>query len=651
MTEAQEKRMKELVEIVNKYRIHYHVYDKPLVSDKEYDKLFYELVDLETETGVVLPSSPTLRVGADPLDKFVKQKHLSRLFSLDKAQSVSEISEWIDRNQKVHKHTEEFSVEYKFDGLAMEIVYENGVLVRAVTRGNGEVGEDVTQQIKTIQSVPLSIPSKDLLGIQGEAIMRLSVLDKFNKTSDEPLKNARNAAAGAVRNLDPKETAKRHLDFMAYNINYSKNTKFKSQKDIHDFLVSQGFFTGDYFVLAHGLADIEKQIKHVEETKNKLDFLIDGMVIKLNSVHDREELGFTDRFPRGMIAYKFEPEETSTILKDVVWQVGRTGKLTPVAELEPVELAGATIVHSTLNNYGDILRKQVKIGSRVFIHRSNEVIPEILGVAEDFAWSRPVEIPSKCPSCGSALIEDGANIFCPNETGCIPQIVGRLVQFSSRNAMDIEGIRDKTALQLHTDLGVNFPSDLYSLSREKLLSLDKFKDKKADNLLAALEKSKHTSLARFLFSLGIDGVGRKTAKTLEVQFKTLENVMNATKEQLIAIDDIAEIMAENILFFFRHHRDEVERLLSAGINIEQSAEVQNAKLAGEKIVLTGSLSSYTRPEATQILEKLGAQVQTSVSKNTTIVVAGENAGSKLDKAISLGVKIINEDEFVRLIGE
>ena len=636
--------MRELVDIVNKYRIQYHVYDKPLVSDKEYDKLFYELVDLETETGVVLENSPTLRVGADPLEKFVKQKHLSRLFSLDKAQSVAEISDWIERNQKVHKHKEEFSVEYKFDGLAMEIVYDGGKLVRAVTRGNGEVGEDVTEQIKTIQTVPLTIPSKDLLGIQGEAIMRLSVLEKFNKTNNEPLKNARNAAAGAVRNLDPKETARRHLDFMAYNINYARNTKFKTQKEIHDFLISQGFFTGDYFVLAGGVSDIEKQIKHVEQVKDKLDFLIDGMVIKLNSVHDREELGFTDRFPRGMIAYKFEPEEASTILKNIVWQVGRTGKLTPVAEVEPVELAGATIIHSTLNNYGDILRKQIKIGSRVFIHRSNEVIPEILGVAEHFEWSKPVEIPSVCPSCGSALVEDGANIFCPNETGCLPQIVGRLVQFASRNAMDIEGIRDKTALQFHQMLNVNYPSDLYKLSKEQLLSLDKFKDKKADNLLAALEESKNTTLARFLFALGIDGVGRKTAKTLESQFKTLNNLMNATQEELIQINDIAEVIADNILFFFRHHKDEVKRLLDAGIKIKDAqASNDSAKLAGEKIVLTGSLSNFTRPEATELLEKFGAQVQSSVSKNTTIVVAGENAGSKLSKANELGIKVVGED--------
>ena len=644
MTNQEEKRMKELVEIVNKYRIHYHVYDKPLVSDKEYDKLFYELVDLEQKTGVIYPESPTLRVGADPLDKFQKAKHLSRLYSLDKAQNIDEINDWITRNQKVQKHKEEFSVEYKFDGLAMEIVYENGVLVRAVTRGNGEIGEDVTEQIKTINTVPLTIPSKDLLGIQGEAIMRLSVLNKFNKTSNEPLKNARNAAAGAVRNLDPKETARRHLDFMAYNINYAKSTKFNTQEEIHQFLIDQGFYTGNYFVIAHSVKEIEKQINLVDERKNHLDFLIDGMVIKLNSIHDREELGFTDRFPRGMLAYKFEPEETSTILKNVVWQVGRTGKLTPVAEVEPVELAGATIVHSTLNNYDDIKRKGVMIGSRVFIHRSNEVIPEILGVAENFEWSKPIDIPTVCPSCGATLIEDGANIFCPNETGCIPQIVGRLVQFASKNAMDIEGIRDKTSLQLHTELGVNYASDLYKLTREQLLTLDKFKDKKADNLLEALKRSKNTDLARFLFALGIDGVGRKTAKILANRFKTLSGVMNATQEQLIEIDDIAETMADNILFFFKHHSNEVKRLLDVGINVkEEKQTTEQQKLTGENIVLTGSLSKYTRNEATQLLESLGANVQTAVSKTTTIVVAGENAGSKLDKAKQLGVRVVNED--------
>lgn len=649
MTPQEQKRMNELVEVVNKYRIHYHVYDKPLVSDKEYDKLFYELVDLEQKTGVVLPESPTLRVGADPLDKFQKAKHLSKLYSLDKAQSVAEIEDWINRNQKIHQCKQEYSVEYKFDGLAMEIVYENGVLTRAVTRGNGEVGEDVTEQIKTVNTVPLTIPYKGQIAIQGEAIMRLSVLEKYNRNSNEPLKNARNAAAGAIRNLNPKETAKRRLDFMAYNINYCKNDQFQTQQQIHQFLINQGFFTGDYFVLAHSLSDIEHEINKVNKQKSHLDFLIDGMVIKLNSIHDRTELGFTDRFPRGMIAYKFEPEETSTILTDIVWQVGRTGKLTPVATLEPVELAGATIVHSTLNNYGDILRKDIKIGSRVFIHRSNEVIPEILGVAEHFKTSRPVQIPSVCPSCGATLVEDGANLFCPNEKGCLLQIVGRLVQFASKNAMDIVGLSDKTALQLHQQLGVNSPSDLYSLTKQQLLTLDSFKDKKADNLIAALQKSKHVDLSRFIFALGIDGIGRKTAKTLAKKYKTLQNFTNATFDSLIETDDIAAITADNILFFFKHHMNEIESLKQAGVEVAGEKQTEGGKLVGQKIVLTGSLSNYTRNQATELLENLGAEVQSSVSKNTTLVIAGESAGSKLTKAQNLGIPVQNEEYLTQLL--
>ena len=651
MTQEQSKRMQDLVEIVNRYRIHYHVHDNPLVSDKEYDKLFYELVDLEQETGVVLPSSPTLRVGADPLDKFQKAKHLSKLYSLDKAQSAAEVVAWCERNQKVHKHNPEFSVEYKFDGLAMEIVYENGVLVRAVTRGNGEVGEDVTEQIKTIHTVPLTIPSKDLLGIQGEAIMRLSALDAYNKKSNEPLKNARNAAAGAVRNLDPKETAKRKLDFMAYNVNFARDTKFETQQQINQFLKNQGFFTGDYFVVAKSFDEVECQIQKVDKSRSKLDFLIDGLVIKVNSVKDRNELGFTERFPRGMVAFKFEPEEASTIVKNVVWQVGRTGKLTPVAELEPVELAGATIVHSTLNNLDDILRKDVKVGSRVFLRRSNEVIPEILGVAEHFAHSVPVTVPKVCPACGAQTVEDGANLFCPNQTGCIPQIVGRIVHFCSKNAMDIEGVSDKTVLQLHTKLGVTYPSDLYKLSAEDLLTLDKFKDKKVYNMLGAIQKSKNVDLSRFLFALGMDGIGKKTAKELAKRFKTLEAVMSATKEELIAMDDIAEITADNVLFFFSHHKDEVEQLLQVGLCVKDEEGNANGPLSGEKVVLTGSLESFTRNEAAKLLESLGAEVQSSVSKSTTLVVAGESAGSKLEKAQKLGTKVIGEDEFKVLVGK
>ena len=653
MTEQEKSRILELVELVNKYSYEYHVNDNPLISDKDYDKLFYELVDLEQKTGYVLPNSPTKRIGAEPLDKFEKAKHLSKLYSLDKAQTNQEIQEWYERNQKIQKHIEEFSVEYKFDGLAMEIIYENGTLIKAITRGNGEIGEDVTEQIKTIKTVPLTIKCKDLLGIQGEAIMRLSTLKVYNKKADEPLKNARNAAAGAVRNLDPKETAKRRLDFVAYNVNYSRSTQFLTQEQIHKFLIEEGFFCGEYFVLAHSINEIYDQIKIVTAQRKNLDYLIDGMVIKVNSIADRQELGFTERFPRGMVAYKFEPEEATTILKNIVWQVGRTGKITPVAELEPIEIGGTTIARATLNNVGDIRRKNIKINSRVFICRSNEVIPEILGVAECFNDSVDVEPPKICPACGTKLVEEGANLFCPNEKECEPQIIGRLVHFASKNAMNIEGISDKTALQLHNKLSVNYPSDLYSLTKNQLERLEKFKEKKSNNIYNSIQNSKKTNLTRFIYALGIDGIGKKTANVLSKRFKTLEGLIAAKREELISLDDIAEITADNVILYFKNHMHEVNRLIDMGITISTNNEQSNERLllSGEKIVLTGTLQSYSRNEATAILESLGAEVQSNVTKTTSLVIAGNNVGSKLQKAKNLGIKIINEIEFLELLNK
>ena len=650
MTKEQLSRMEELIELVDKHRIQYHIYDTPLISDKEYDKLFYELVDLENATGVRLPNSPTMRVGADPLEKFKKAKHLTRLYSLDKAQTITELEDWNMRNKRIYKYKEEYSVEYKFDGLAMEIVYENGILKRAVTRGNGEEGEEVTEQIRTIHTVPLTINYKGLIGIQGEAIMRLSELKKYNLNSNEPLKNARNAAAGAVRNLDPKETARRHLDFMAYNVNY-REEPFETQQEIHQFLQQQGFCTGDYFVIANSTKEIEREIQKVDKIKDKLDYLIDGLVIKLNLIKDRKELGFTDRYPRGMVAYKYEPEETSTIITDVKWQVGRTGKLTPVATLEPIELAGATIVHSTLNNLGDIKRKDIKINSRVFIHRSNEVIPEITGVAEHYANSIDIEVPKKCPACGAELKEDGANLYCANDKNCMPQIVGRIVHFCSKNAMQIEGISKQTVLQLHKELGVNYPSDLYKITEAQLLQLDKFKDKKAKNTIDAINRSKRVNLSKFLYALGIDGVGKKTAKDLAKKFKTLEQIEQASREELIEMKDIAEITADNIKFYFEHHLEEVNKLLELGIVIIEENKKTSKKLAEERIVITGHLNMYSREQASTILENLGAEMQTSVSRNTTMLLVGEKPGSKLEKAKQLGIKIINEEEFLKLIKE
>lgn len=643
-------KMKELVEKISKASYEYYVLDNPTISDKEWDALYDQLKALEAETGVVLDNSPTKKVGGDPLGKFEKVTHYRKLMSLDKAQSFGEIEEWNERNQKLIAYKPEYSVEHKFDGLSLALTYRNGKLEIGATRGNGEVGENVTEQVKTIRTIPLTIDYKGLVVVQGEGIMKLSELEKYNKTHDEKLKNARNAAAGAIRNLDPKETKARNLDFFAYNINYIEGKNFASQEEEHQFLIDNGFMVDPLFKIVHSMQEVKGLIDKVAKEKSSYDFLIDGMVIKINNLKIREELGETLKYPRGMIAYKFEALEVSTILKNVLWQVSRMGRVTPVADLEPVELAGATISRATLNNFDDISRKKLKIGARVFIRRSNEVIPEVLGIAEDLPGSQEIEKPTVCPICGAPLLLDNIDIYCPNHFGCSKQIIERLSHFSSRHAMDIVGFSIKTIEQLYHKFGFNKFSDIYGLTAEQLYSLDAFKDKKVNNVLQSIENSKNPELYRFIFALGIDNIGIKTAKQLASHFKTFEAFRNSTEEELVSLPDISNIIANGICTYFKTEANkiEIENLFSAGVK-PQTANKQvvsaSSFFAGKKVVLTGALS-FSRTEATKMLEEAGAEVVSSVSKNTDYVVAGDDAGSKLQKATALGIEILNEQQFL-----
>lgn len=643
-------KMKELVEKISKASYEYYVLDNPTISDKEWDALYDQLKALEAETGVVLDNSPTKKVGGDPLGKFEKVTHYRKLMSLDKAQSFGEIEEWNERNQKLIAYKPEYSVEHKFDGLSLALTYRNGKLEIGATRGNGEVGENVTEQVKTIRTIPLTIDYKGLVVVQGEGIMKLSELEKYNKTHDEKLKNARNAAAGAIRNLDPKETKARNLDFFAYNINYIEGKNFVSQEEEHQFLIDNGFMVDPLFKIVHSMQEVKGLIDKVAKEKSSYDFLIDGMVIKINNLKIREELGETLKYPRGMIAYKFEALEVSTLLKSVLWQVSRMGRVTPVADLEPVELAGATISRATLNNFDDISRKKLKIGARVFIRRSNEVIPEVLGIAEDLPGSQEIEKPTICPVCGAPLLLDNIDIYCPNHFGCSKQIIERLSHFSSRHAMDIVGFSIKTIEQLYHKFGFNKFSDIYGLTAEQLYSLDAFKDKKVNNVLQSIENSKNPELYRFIFALGIDNIGIKTAKQLASHFKTFEAFRNSTEEELVSLPDISNIIANGICTYFKTEANkiEIENLFSAGVK-PQTANKQvvsaSSFFAGKKVVLTGALS-FSRTEATKMLEEAGAEVVSSVSKNTDYVVAGDDAGSKLQKATALGIEILNEQQFL-----
>ncbi len=643
-------RMKELVELLNKYAHEYYVLDNPTVSDIEYDKLYDELVSLEKETGEQLFDSPTKRVGGEPISAFKKHKHIARLYSLDKATTEEEIIAFENRINK-EKQKIRYTVEYKFDGLTICLTYDKGKFVCAATRGKGEVGEDVTAQVLTIKTFPLTIDYKGKIEVQGEAIMRLSVLDKYNKTAEEPLKNARNAVAGAIRNLDPKVTEKRNLDIMFYNVNYIEDKFLTSQTESVEFLIKQGFKVHPFLAVCDDINAVMRAINDIEKTRKSLDILTDGAVVKVDNFNLRDTLGFTDKFPRWAIAYKFEAEEITTILKDVKWQVGRTGKLTPLGILEPTELGGATVQKATLNNFGDVKRKGVLIGARVLIRRSNEVIPEILGTTEVYSHCKEVEKPTVCPYCQSQLKEVGANLFCPNKL-CRPRVIAKLSHFASRNAMDIEGFSEKTAGLLFDKFNVFKASDLFNLNRDDILSLEGFKDAKTDNLFTAIENSKTVSFSNFIYALGIENVGKKTAKDLAKQFKTLENLTKSSKEELLKINDVGEVVADCIVDFFNDtdNLKEIDALITLGVKIqEENTEEVGGVFSNEKVVLTGSLTDFTRDEASRLIEKLGGEVVSSVSKNTTLVLAGENAGSKLEKAKKLNVKIIDEEIFKSLL--
>ncbi len=642
-------RMKELVDTLNEWARLYYEEDAPVVADAEYDKLYDELRTLEAEEGYSLKNSPTKRVGGAPQKKFEQSKHLLRLYSLDKCQSKEEFEDWCARLVKLSGRLPELTCEYKFDGLTLNLLYENGELTKATTRGDGVVGEVVTEQVRTIKKLPQSINYKGVIEIQGEGIMRLSALERYNATANEPLKNARNGAAGAIRNLNPNVTKERDLSFMAYNIGYS-DRHFASQTDMRDFLKAEGFEVEGDFETVSDAAQAMKYADNTGEKRPSLDYLIDGVVFKVNDTELREELGFTEKFPRWAIAYKFKADERTTVLKDVVWQVSRSAKLNPLAVLEPVDIGGVTVSHATLNNYGDILKKKVKIGDRVFIRRSNDVIPEITGVAVENPNATSIEKPKVCPACGSPVKEIGAFIYCTGDN-CAPQIVSKLDHFASKDAMDIDGFSEKTAEQLYNERHIEDAVDLMNLKAEDLFGLDGFADKKIKNLLDSIEKAKHTTLDRFIFALGIDGIGKKTAKDLVKRFKTLDGLKGATQEELAQVDGIGGILAKNVFDYFADSNslDFVNRLLSSGITFEEEQE-KTGVFSGKKIVLTGSLPTYKRGEATRLIEDNGGEVASSVSKTVDIVLAGEDAGSKLEKAQKLGIEIIDEEAFKKMLG-
>lgn len=657
-----EKRIEELIALINDLNYSYYTLDNPKLSDSEYDKLYDELIKLEADSGIIKTYSPTQRVGGQILDKFQKHTHLGSLWSLAKSQNYDELLAWESRVRKsitdYNSENQEqlpdplFIMEYKFDGLTINLTYRDGQLEQVATRGNGTIGEGILEQVRTIKSVPLQIDYKGVIEIQGEGLMPFSALEKYNITAEDPLKNPRNAAAGALRNLDPKVTSERNLTAFFYNIGYIEDKAFDTHREVLDFLRANKLPVFNYQKEFSSINDLIAEIERVNVERKILDILTDGLVIKVDDIRTREVLGYTNRFPRWAIAFKFEAEETSTKLLAVQWNVGRSAKVTPTAILEPVDIGGVTVQRATLNNYDDIERKGVRLNSRVLIRRSNDVIPEILGTLESEEETYLIERPTHCPACNSELVQNGVHIFCPNSLSCKPQLVSRLVHFASRDAMNIEGFSEKTAEQLLVELHLTDLPELYEIKYDDLINLEGFKEKKTNNLLEAIEKSKDVRLGSFIYSLGINNVGIKTATDLANHYKNLENLRNAKYDELVTVGEVGPIIAESIIEFFQDETiiSAIDKLLMEGVNPTfEQLEVRESIFTNKTVVITGTIEGLARNDIKEMVEKMGGKVSSAVSKKTDFVIVGENPGSKHDKAVELGIRIIEEEELKNLM--
>lgn len=661
------QRIKELVQELNKYSYQYYVLDNPTISDIEYDKLYNELTILEKGTRFIEPNSPTTRVGDVILSKFEKVKHRTHLWSLDKAQTKDAVNDFVSRCHKFvmgynRFHSDnplpqpQYIVTKKYDGLTINSTYEEGSLKKSASRGTGEIGEDITAQSKTIINLPKNIKNNDNIDVHGECLMTENAFKEYNnnlKEGEEPLKNLRNGAAGALRNLNVKETARRKLITEFYDLSYSEK-KFKTYVDTLEFMKEQGLTVADYKI-CNTFEEVSKAIDDIGEIRDSLQYDIDGVVIRVNDLRTCELMGYTIKFPKYGIAYKFEAEETTTKLLDVEWNVGRTGKITPRGKVEPVQLMGATVNYATLNNMDDIKRKNIKIGGKVFIRRSNDVIPEIMGNADDKGTK--ISPPIICPSCGSKLIQDGVHYFCENTLGCKPQLIKSIVHFAERKAMNIEGISIKTIEQLMEANIVNTIIDLYKLKNKKqeILKLDRFGEKKFQNLINAIEKSKKCILSSLVYALGINGVGEKTAKDITKVFDSIDKLYNITIKELLKVDDIGDISANNIYNWF--HDNNNIKLLKELLNYiiiekEQKINIINSPIQNKVFVVTGEVFKFkNRRELQQKIELLGGKNTGSVSKKTDYLVNNDinSFSNKNKKAKELNIPIITEDDFIKMI--
>lgn len=652
-------RIEQLRKELNEHNYHYYVLDRPTITDFEYDRMLRELEELEKlHPELITSDSPTQRVGGKALDSFAQVAHRVPLQSL---QDVFSNEELADFDRRVREQTEqvEYLVEPKVDGLSVAVEYENGVFVRGATRGDGQVGEDVTENIRTVRSIPMKLEgAPQTLIVRGEVYMSRKTFERLNTERElrgEPLfANPRNAAAGSMRQLDPKIAAARSLDMVAFNIQYSDGEKFETDSAGLDWLKSMKFKVIDYRVTDR-IEVAQEMIAELGDDREQYPFDIDGAVVKLNSLTGRSALGETAKFPRWAAAYKYPPEQKESVVRDIVVQVGRTGVLTPKAVVTPVRLAGTTVTNATLHNQDFITDKDIRIGDTVVVQKAGEIIPEIVSVvkAKRPADTKPYRMPEVCPVCGAPVArdEDGAHIRCTGAE-CPAQLLRNLTHFASRDAMDIEGLGPAVVEALVNAQLVRTPADLYSLSVERVAELDRMGKKSAQNLIDAVEKSKQNDLAKLLCALGIRQVGQKAAKVLAQTFGSMDRLAAAGEEELTGIDDIGAITARYLTQWFAsvQGRHLLEALKQAGVNMESTALPAGDLLSGKTFVLTGELTAFSRKEAGEALEKLGAKVSGSVSKKTSCVIAGEAAGSKLRKAQELGVLVLNETQFLTLIG-
>ena len=657
-----EKRIDELIKIINEADYNYHTLDNPTITDQEYDKYLRELFDLEEEyPELVRSDSPTQHAGGKIIDGFEKVEHKIPMMSLSDVFSESEVIAFDERIRKEGIHPQ-YMCELKIDGLSVSLLYEKGVLVRAATRGDGVIGEDITHNAKTIKTIPLKLNEEVDIEVRGEIFMNKKTLLEINeerKKNNEPLlQNCRNAAAGSIRQLDSSVAAKRKLDTFIYHLPNPEDFGISTHEAAIAYMKKLGFKTNPNNRLVNDITDVLTFIEEMKEKRPSLPYDIDGIVIKVNNLADQQKLGFTAKYPKWATAYKFPAEEVLTKLTDIIFTVGRTGQITPNAVLEPVIVAGSTVKRATLHNEDYVIAKDLKIGDIVSIRKAGDVIPEVVEAKKErrTGLEKDFKMIENCPMCGEKLVkkEGQVDYFCFNKN-CPARKIESLIHFASRDAMNIDGLGDRIIEDFFNFGFIEKVSDIYKLEnhRKDLITLEGYGNKSVANLLDAIDTSKHNSLEKLVFGLGISHVGAKTAKILASNFKTMENLEQATIEDLVKIPDIGEIIAKSVVTYFatEENIDELERLKKQGINMTYlgKAQQENSNFKDKSFVLTGSLEKYSRDEAKEIIESFGGKTVDSVSKKTSVVIVGENPGSKYDKAKQLGIEIWTENDFLEKI--